>query len=438
MAAREIGVIGAGLMGMALARKLTLDGHRVTVLERDEQIGGLATWHDFGDFKWDRFYHVILPSDRYLIEFIRDLGIESDLEWRRTYTGFFVERKLYSISSNLEFLRFPPLSLVSKIRLAWTILYGSRINDWRRLETVTVEDWLLRVSGRNTYDNFWKPLLLAKLGPSYARVSAVFIWSYIKRLFSARDASASAEHLGHVSGGYRQIFGTLRSAVEQGGGRIETGCAVGRVRALNKGGLEVMVDSEPRRFDKVVCTSPVSVLRQIAEPGLLQIAAVDSDVEYLGVVCVVLITETALVPYYVVNIADDEIPFTGLIGMSNVISPEHTAGQHVTYLPKYMLSTDDELRQSDEYFKERFLAGVTRMFPEFDLDKIVSIHVNRAIKVQPLQVIEYSRLVPSVETRHPDFFVLNTSQFVNATLNNNEVIGAVNRFYERHAHDLAA
>ena len=438
MATRDIGVIGAGLMGMALARKLTLDGHRVTVLERDEQIGGLATWHDFGDFEWDRFYHVILPSDRHLIGFIRDLGLESDLEWRRTYTGFFVDRKLYSISSNLEFLRFPLLSLFSKIRLAWTILYGSRIDDWRRLEKVTVEDWLLRVSGRNTYEKFWKPLLLAKLGPSYARVSAVFIWSYIKRLFSARDASASAEHLGHVGGGYRQIFACIKSAVEQGGGQIETGRAVSQVRALDEGGLEVMVDAEPRRFDKVVCTSPVSVLQQIVEPGLLRIDAEDRGVEYLGVVCVVLITESALAPYYVVNIADDEIPFTGLIGMSNVISPDHTAGHHVTYLPKYMLSTDDELRQSDDYFKERFLAGVTRMFPDFDHDKIVSIHVNRAIKVQPLQVIDYSRLVPSVETRHPDLFVLNTSQFVNATLNNNEVIGAVDRFYEGHSRDLAA
>ena len=78
------------------------------------------------------------------------------------------------------------------------------------------------------------------------------------------------------------------------------------------------------------------------------------------------------------------------------------------------------------------------MFPTFDRSDIVSIHVHRATKVQPLQVIDYSKLVPGVETRHPDLFVLNTSQFVNATLNNNEVIGAVNRFYDGHARDLAA
>ena len=77
------------------------------------------------------------------------------------------------------------------------------------------------------------------------------------------------------------------------------------------------------------------------------------------------------------------------------------------------------------------------MLPEFNMSSIVSVHVNRAQRVQPLQVLGYSRRVPKVTTRHPDFFVLNTAQFVNATLNNNEVIGAVNAFYEGHRDKLA-
>jgi protoporphyrinogen oxidase len=151
-------------MGIALARRLAVDGLHVTVLESDDQPGGLATWHDFGDFYWDRFYHVMLPTDRHLIRFISEIGLDDSLEWRRTYTGFFVNRTMYSISTNLEFLKFPLLSMLSKIRLAWTMLYCSRINDWRRLETVPVEDFLLRTSGSEAYNRLWRPLLLAKLG----------------------------------------------------------------------------------------------------------------------------------------------------------------------------------------------------------------------------------------------------------------------------------
>ena len=215
----KICVVGGGLMGMAAARKLALDGHRVSVLESDGQLGGLATWHDFGGFYWDRFYHVILPTDRHLLGFVEDLGLSGQLEWRRTFTGFYVDGHLHSVSSNMEFLKFPLLSLMSKARLAWTMLYCSRIDDWKSLETVPVEDWLIRVSGRETYDKLWKPLLLAKLGPNYKRVSAVFIWSYIKRMFSARDKSASAEHLGHVRGGYKLIFEKLQADITARGGR---------------------------------------------------------------------------------------------------------------------------------------------------------------------------------------------------------------------------
>lgn len=424
-------------MGMALARKLALDGHLVTVLERDTQVGGLATWHDFGGFCWDRFYHVVLPSDRHLIGLIRDLGVESDLVWQRTYTGFYVDEKMHSISSNIEFLRFPLLSMASKARLAWTMFYGSRINDWRRLETISVEDWLVRTSGRNTYEKLWKPLLLAKLGDNFHRVSAVFIWSYIKRLFSARDSSASAEHLGHVRGGYRQIFGRLSRVIEEHGGVVETGA---KVTALRPGGegIEVSIDGRYRAFDKVICTSPVSVLKRLVDPEMLRIDGDDVDVEYLGVVCVVLVTKSAITPFYVVNIADDRIPFTGLIGMSNVVDPANTGGRFLTYLPKYLLSTDEEFGRSDEYFRDRFLAGLGQMVPQFNQADIVSAHVNRAAKVQPLQVMNYSSIVPRADTRHPDLYVLNTSQFVNATLNNNEVVGAVDRFYKAHRAALAA
>lgn len=424
-------------MGMALARKLARDGHAVTVLEREKQLGGLATYHDFGGFYWDRFYHVILPSDRHLIKFVDDLGLTGKLEWRRTYTGFYVDENLYSISSNLEFLKFPLLPLISKMRLAWTMIYCSRINDWQRLERMTVEDWLIKVSGLKTYEKLWQPLLLAKLGKNYKRVSAVFIWSYIKRMYSARDRSASAEHLGHVSGGYKMIFERLYQEIIRARGAVQTGVTVSQVAPEEQGGLNVLIDGQNHKFDRVVCTSPVSILQQIVARELLRVERQGGEVEYLGVVCVVVVSRKPLVPFYVVNIADGSIPFTGMIGMSTVVSTKNTAGRYLTYLPKYILSTDDELERSDDEVQQAFMEGVRKMLPDFNMELIESVHVNRAFKVQPLQVLGYSELVPQVVTNHPGLFVLNTSQFVNATLNNNEVIGAVNRFYEAHRNALA-
>lgn len=425
----RIGVVGGGLMGMAIAARVAANGHRTVIFERAHQPGGLATWHDFGRFTWDRYYHVILPSDSELIGFIRDLGLGGELRWTPTQTGYYVDRRFHSLSTNVDFLRFPPLSLWSKLRLAATILYCSRIDDWRALEQVTVEDWLVRTCGRTTFEKFWKPLLLAKLGVNYRRVSAVFIWSYIKRLFSARDAAAQKEHLGHVSGGYRRVFRAVEDRIAAAGGEIRLRTTVEHLRARPGGGMEIRVDGSTEHFDKVVFTGPTNVLRDTADAALVEVPAGGRDVEYLGVVCMAVVTRRPFTPYYVLNIGDETIPFTGVIGMSTVVDPSETAGLHLTYLPKYILSTDALLRAPDAEIRDSFLPALSTMYPDIEAAGIEAVHINRAVKVQPLQVLNYSSLVQPARTRHPDFYVVNTAQFVNNTLNNNEVIRNVNRFF---------
>ena len=458
---KNIAIVGGGLSGMVLAYKYAKDGDKVTVFEAAEREGGLATWSDIASTEWDSFYHVILPSDRNLIGLIRELGLEDDLIWQRTYTGFFVNDKMYSISSNLEFLKFPLLGLWSKARLGWTMFYGSRINDWKRLESITCKDWLTRVSGKDTYEKMWKPLLLAKLGKSHERTSAVFIWSYIKRMFSARDKSASSEKLGHVSGGYKQIFSTLRQHVENNGGEIRLSTQVEKIEAIDSANSDSTNDDQQLRltsrsisnssnsssdmFDEIVCTSPTPIARKIIDDDLLDYkpARIDTadasktagtqEIEYLGVVCGVLVTHKPLSNFYVINIADQSIHFTGAIGMSNVVPAQYTDNLHLTYLPRYLLSTDEEMQQSDEYFQEHFYKGLTKMFPEFEPADAIALEIKRAQRVQPLQVLGYSSMVPSIKTKHPNLYVLNTSQFVNSTLNNNEVVGSVSQFYSKYS-----
>ena len=426
----RIGIIGGGLMGLALAERLGSAGHRVTVYERAEQPGGLATWHDFGAFTWDRFYHVILPSDTALVEFVRRIGLGERLRWRPTQTGFYVDRAFHPLSSGLDFLRFPLLGLWSKFRLAATILYCSRISDWKRLEGMTVEEFLVRYSGRATFEKMWKPLLLAKLGENYRRVSAVFIWTYVKRLFSARDAAAQKESLGYVSGGYRTVFTRLLERIAAVGGDVRLKVEVESVRPRAGGGIEVASGGAAESFDKVIFTGPVNVLRAVADPALVQVAP-QGDVEYLGVVCLELVTRKPFCPYYILNIADERIPFTGVIGMSSLVDTAETAGLCLTYLPKYVLSDDATLKRPDESLKAEFMEGFRRMFPDFPDSDIAGIFINRAIKVQPLQVIGYSGLVQAPRTKNPDFYVVNTAQFASNTLNNNEVIRSVNAFLEQ-------
>jgi protoporphyrinogen oxidase len=429
----KIGIVGGGLMGLALAQRLAGAKHQVTVFEREQQVGGLATYHDYGRFFWDRFYHVILPTDRHLINFMGDLGLGQRLRWRRTRTGFFVDDHLYSLSSGIDFLRFSPLSFISKCRFVFTILWGSRLKNWQRLEKISVADWLRKISGKATFEKIWRPLLLAKLGSEYERVSAVFIWSYITRMFSARDRSTQKEHLGYVAGGYKTVFDRLEFVIKEHGGNIRLGVSVNRIEPRQGGGLLLEQNGVKEYFDKIIFTSPVDVLQRVASKRLVSLARSGEQVEYLGVVCMVLVTKQPLVPHYIVNIADTRVPFTGIIGLSNLVDPSETNCLNVTYLPKYIHSDNSMLTQSDDDIRRSFFSGLTTMFGDWEKCGIESVHINRARRVQPLQVLNYSSLVPQVSTAHPDFFVLNTSQFTHMTLNNNEVIRTVDEFLETNA-----
>ena len=433
----KIGIIGGGLMGLSLAERLAQMDHQITVFEQNEQVCGLATWHDFGRFTWDKFYHVILPTDAHLVGLIEEIGLGSKLQWRKTGTGVFVDDEMHSVSSTKEFLTFKPLSLWSKFRLGLTILYGAALNDWKSLEKITVENWLLRISGRTTYEKFWRPLLLAKLGPEYHRVSAVFIWTYIKRLYSARSSAAKAEHMGYVSGGYKTIFSRLAERLAQRNGHLLTGQGIANIRANDTGGACIEdSDGKTWSFDKVIYTGPAGLLNHLADASLLDTEVDGHQVEYLGVVCVIVASREPMTTHYTVNIADDRVPFTGLIGMSNVVDRDETDGLHLTYLPKYILSTDPYMQRTDEEIKEEFMSGLAKMLPEFPMDSVENIYVHRAGRVQPLQVLGYSDIAPKIDTNAKDFYVVNTAQFVNSTLNNNEVVGLVNSFLERYQTDF--
>ena len=101
----RVAVVGGGMLGLAAAWRLAERGQRVTLLEAAPELGGLTSCWSLGDVTWDRFYHVTLLSDTRLRALLDEIGLESQIRWVQTRTGFYCDGKLYSLSSSLEFLR---------------------------------------------------------------------------------------------------------------------------------------------------------------------------------------------------------------------------------------------------------------------------------------------------------------------------------------------
>ncbi len=238
-------IIGGGVLGMTLALRLSQKGHKVTIYESAEKVGGLtSSWQmpahsgsDGNGVIWDKFYHVILMSDLNTRKILKEIGLENELKWVETKTGFYSEGKLYSMSNLVEFFKFPPINLIDKFRLGLTIFAASKIKDWQRLENIPVSAWLTKWSGKRVFEKIWLPLLKAKLGDNYKNTSAAFIWSTIQRMYAARKSGLKKEMFGYVTGGYEKINTQFAKHLSGMGIEIKYNS---KVKSLKKNSFEKM------------------------------------------------------------------------------------------------------------------------------------------------------------------------------------------------------
>jgi protoporphyrinogen oxidase len=418
-------VVGAGVMGLKVARDLQAKGQRVTVCEAAPQLGGLTSAWKLGDIVWDRFYHVTLLSDSKLRELLAEIGLENEMQWVETKTGFFSEGKLISMSNTAEFLRFPPLNLIQKFRLGGTIFYASKIHNWKRLERITVEKWLRRWSGKVVFEKVWQPLLKAKLGEAYHTSSAAFIWAHTARMYKARRSGMKTEMFGYVPGGYARILDTLQTFLSNRGIRFLPGHPVKSIKRSESDRLQVQFANEQTEtFDNVVLTVPSPLIAKTCETILTdeEIASL-KGVRYLGVVCASLLLKKPISPYYVTNIIDTWVPLTAVIEMSTIVSPEkELGGHHLVYLPKYLPDDHPGHTTTDEEYKELCLSTLEKMYSHFSREDVLDFKVSRAKYVAALQTIRYSERLPPVVTSVPGLYALNSAHILKGNLNVNETI----------------
>lgn len=409
-------------MGLTLAMRLAERGYQVALLEAADNIGGLADAWQLGNITWDRHYHVTLNSDTHLRRLLAELGLDDEMEWVQTRTGFVVDGRLMSLSSTWDFLRFPPLRLLDKYRLARTIWRTSRMNNWEELEQIPVADWLVRQSGRRTFERIWLPLLKAKLGDAWRRTSAAFIWATIQRMYAARRAGLKREFLGYLPGGYARMLNRFQTELEKRGVEIRTSYRAEKVQRNPDGSISVRSASgESLTFDRVIVTAAAPIAarlcRQLTDDERERLASV----EYLGIVCASLLLRQPLSDYYVTNITD-AAPFTGVIEMTALVDPAEFGSRGLVYLPKYATADDPIWSRSDDEVRSDFLAGLSRIYPHFAPADLLAFRVSRVKHVFALSTLGYSRRVPPVQTSVPGLFVVNAAQIVNGTLNVNETV----------------
>ncbi len=371
----KIAVIGAGLTGMSCARLLS--EHAKVVLFEKEDVGGLASSHYTGRYHIEKFYHHCFRSDDVLIDLVRKLGLR--IVWKVVRIGYAFDGRVYPLNTLIEILKYPHLSFGDKVKLALFTL-KSRRRDYSKEDDRSVVEGIREELGENILNKFFMPLLKAKFGEEFEKVSYAWL---LARVAIRSNRKLNGEELGYVRHGFHELVERLAEGLDIR--KVE-------VRKIEKVGGKFDVNGE--RFDVVVYTAPIPTL----DDRIRKVAGIP-DIKYQSSVCALIgAKESITEDIYWTNVADSRV-FGAIIEHTHFM-PFEDYGEHVIYLASYSKSlfnkNNDELKRV--YLKEARRFGL-------DENSVNWIEIFKARYSGPVYEVGYLKKITPYRTRIRGFYI---------------------------------
>lgn len=402
----RIAIIGAGFGGLAAAYDLKNAGHDVTVYESANYVGGLASGFKEPHWDWsvEKFYHHWFQTDSEMLGLIKELGWEDKVLFPRPLTVMYHNGKFYPFDSIIKALLFPGLGFgLDKIRFGFVGLFLRLTNNWKALEKVTADAWMMKWAGKNVYEKMWKPLLIGKFGPYYRDVNMAWMWARIK---------ARTTRLGTFEGGFQGFADLFAEKLRESGVRIRLGVKVESIKREQEQ-LSVRGGGESESFDKVLVTTSPNLMAKLAPDlpenylkGLLELKSMGAVVMILS-----LKQQLSNEGYYWFNLPKEEgYPFLALNEHTNFVSKEHFGGDHIIYAGDYLEAGHEYFSMSDEELLERFTPAFKKFNPAFERDWVKKVWVFKTNYAQPVPLLNHSKNIPAIQTPIAGLYFASMSQ----------------------------
>ncbi len=410
----KIGIIGAGIAGLAAAYDLSTKGHKVTVYEAAPFIGGQASTIPVGGAPLERGYHHLFTNDKAILDLMDDLGIGEAMKWYPSRVGTYTSGKVYKTTTALDLLRFGAIPFLDRIKLGLFALKVGRIKDWRCLEDETADYWLRERLGGKAYEKVWAPLLKGKFGRYFDQIGMPWFWSKIQTRFASRQGIRGREMLGYPDGSFDTILDKLEADIRSRDGKIHISTPVEKVEVVDGVAKALIAKSPDGEVIREEVDIILSTVPSFSFPDLVELPDDYkkrlTDVHYLAAVVVVLELDQPLTSFYWMNIADPDVPFLGLIEHTNMLPKEWYGGRNLLYLTNYLDRNDDVYKMSEAELLDLYLPHLTKFNPKFDRSWIKKVHYNALSAAQPIIGTNYSKAIPDHRTPVKKLYLANTTQ----------------------------
>ncbi len=398
-----IAVVGGGITGLSTAYYLLKKGHNVTLFEADKQLGGLASSIKVGNEWVEKYYHHIFKYETDVQELCKELKIK--INWHDSKVGMVYKDKIHAFGSATDLLKLEPISITGRFKLGLFSLAVPFIKDWKQLEKIPAEKWLLKYLDKRTYNVVWKPLLLNKFGKHYKQVPASYIWERLYMRTTSRSHPLEREKLGYIENSFQTLVDKLEKKILDLGGQIKTSTSVKEIIVKNRvvGGIKA---DKTYKTKTIVSTLPLPVFTKITKlPNDYQEKL--SRIKYSGVICMILLLKNNLSDYYWTNIHNN-YSFRLMVEHTNYIKKDF--GSNIVYLSRYIPEQNPQMKMPNKQLLELYINDLKRLFPTFQTNWIKNYHVYKNPFSNPIISLNFSRKRPAMKTPIKNLYLIEKSQ----------------------------
>lgn len=402
-------ILGAGPAGLATGHELSVNGTKVSVIDRNDFVGGLCNTNVHRGYKFDLGGHRWFTKNEDLNTWFRRL-MGSEIVWVERISRIYYDGGYYSY----------PISILNVIKNAgmFTIMHAGITYVLSALQYSVfnksinnMKDAYVAQFGGKLYDMFFRRysekvwgLPCEKLSSDWVsqRSAGLSIWTVIQEslLRTKSDNESLIEEFMYPRDGYVRIPQRMAEDIVANGesNAIVLESTVTRIKYLGPNNFEVFYsDNEGKEHSisatKVVSTIPLGVLPRIMEPTCDQKvidAAQGLTFRALITVNIILKKERVSIDTWL-YVQDEDILFGRLHEPKNW-SPAMVPDQSTTSLVLECFCTKDDhiWKMTDEEVGRRCVEDLEKKLKFIDSSEVVDFSCVRTLQAYPVYDLQYA------------------------------------------------
>jgi protoporphyrinogen oxidase len=406
----KIAVIGSGYTGLVAALKLAEQGFNVTVFEKSNVVGGLASDFNIEGASLERAYHHIFKTDTDIISMANELGVGNKIKWHDSSVAIYYNNTLYPFKGAMDLIKFKPLNLINRIRAGLVVIYLQKTNNWKRFESISAYDWMLKYAGKQVMQVIWEPLLLGKFNKYYNDVSMAWLWARIH--IRAQSRESSGEKLGYFEGGFQVFTDALIAKCKELGVTINVDTNIESIQSLDNGNVGLSVNGSSKTYDRLIATVPSYVFADLISNKNVDTVYKKqlNKVNYLGARLLIFTSNQKISDYYWHNINDVNLPFLVFINHTKLIDKNNYGNKYVYYIATYVPHEDKLFTMSDKELELLWLKSLKKVFPKFNQKQLDKKYHFKFANAQHIVDVNYTNKIPKHITPLKNVYLSNFSQ----------------------------